>query len=43
VMASGHIYGALGGHAYFVVAVMAALGGLLAIIARQLNIKIVNN
>ncbi|MBT7957415.1 MAG: 3-phenylpropionate MFS transporter [Rhodospirillaceae bacterium] len=43
VMASGHLYGALGGQAYFVVAGMAAVGGLLAFIVRQSNIQIVSN
>tara|TARA_B100000315_G_scaffold186829_1_gene176359 strand:- start:11320 stop:12462 length:1143 start_codon:yes stop_codon:yes gene_type:complete len=43
VMASGHLYGAFGGQAYFVVAGMAALGGLLAFIVRQSNIQIISN
>ena len=42
VMASGQLYGALGGQAYFVVAVMAAIGGLLAFIVRQSNIQIIS-
>jgi MFS transporter, PPP family, 3-phenylpropionic acid transporter len=43
VMASGHLYGALGGQAYFVVAVMAGCGGVLAYIVRKSNIQIVSN
>ena len=42
VMASGQLYGVLGGQAYFVVAVMAAIGGLLAFIVRQSNIQIIS-
>ncbi len=42
VMASGQLYGALSGQAYFVVAVMAAIGGLLAFIVRQSNIQIIS-
>lgn len=43
VMASGHIYGAFGGAAYFVVAGMAACGGVLAFIVRRTNIQISGN
>ena len=42
VMASGQLYGVLGGQAYFVVAVMAAIGGLLAFIVRQSDIQIIS-
>ncbi len=40
VMASGHLYGALAGQAYFVMAVMAVIGGVLAYIVRKSNIQI---
>jgi PPP family 3-phenylpropionic acid transporter len=40
VMASGHLYGSFGGKAYFVVAVMSALGALLAYRVRRSNVEI---